>query len=286
MSIANPSDPFVLCAGTIGTFDLLERIDAASAAGYTGLGLRPEDYTKTLERGVADRELKMRLADAGLRVVELQSVHGWAGDADDQARGGRIEAGCYRVADALGADYLMVSNTTLHCSWAEAVDRFGRIADRAASHGLDIAIEFLPWGPVPDARTAWQLIQECGRDNTGVLVDTWHHFRGAADDEMILAIPAGRIRAVQIDDAAQEVQGTHYDDTRNRRLNPGEGDFDLVEFVRLLDAHGVHAPYAVEVLSHAMRAMDPREAARLSADATRRVVAAARALDSALRPYL
>lgn len=270
--------PLVLAAGTLGTFDLVERIDAARAAGYRGLGLRPEDYTIALDAGRSDAELRTRLDDAGLEVVELQSVHGWAGPAADRTAGRAIEDGCYRLADALEAEYLMVSNTVLDGPWDDAVAAFAAICDRAATRGLDVAVEFLPWGPVPDARTAWRLVRESGCANAGVLVDSWHHFRGAADDGMIREVPPDRIRAVQIDDAHADVRGDSlYDDTRHHRLLPGEGDLDLVGFVRLLDDHGVDAPWSVEVLSHEMRARAPHDAARRSAESTWDLLARARA---------
>jgi sugar phosphate isomerase/epimerase len=210
-------------------------------------------------------------------VVELQSVHGWAGGDDEQARARTIEEGCYRLAAALGGEYMMVSHTSRECSWDEMVDRFGAIADRAAVQGVDVAIEFLPWGPVPDARTAWRLVEECGRSNAGVLVDVWHHFRGAADDEQLLAIPADRIRAVQFDDAWADVRSDDlYADSVDHRQFPGEGELDLTGFVQLMDQHGVSAPWCVEVLSAEVRALDPVEAAVRGAETTRRVLADAR----------
>ena len=50
-------------------------------------------------------------------------------------------------------------------------------------------IEFLPWLDIPDAATAWAIAKQAGRANGGVLVDTWHYFRGAADPAQLEAIP-------------------------------------------------------------------------------------------------
>lgn len=278
MSGAARAMDLILAAGTINCCDLPERIEIAAEAGYVGLGLRPEDYTIALGKGLTDRDLRAMLEAHGLKVVELQSVHGWAGSAADRARGELIEQGCYRVADALGADYMMVSNTTLEGDLDAATERFAAICARAAEHGLIVALEYLPWGPVPDACTAWQVVSTSGAANAGILVDSWHHFRGANDQRQLRDVPAERIVAVQIDDARTEVRGTLYDDTRNERLNPGEGDFDLVGFVRLLDELGVDRPYSVEVLSRAQRALPPRDAAIVSAEATWRLLAEARGL--------
>jgi len=277
-----PTMDLILAAGTINTYDLAERISIAAQAGYVGLGLRPEDYSIARDNGHSDQDLRGMLADNGVKVIELQSVHGWAGDAEERAQGRLIEEGCYRLHDAIGGQYMMVSNTKLATNMADAIATFASICDRAASHGLEVAIEYLPWGPVPDAKTAWELVSAAGRDNAGVLVDSWHHFRGANDAEQIRAIPSARIIAVQIDDAYKEVRGASlYDDTRNERLNPGDGDFDLVGFVRLLDDLGVNVPYSVEVLSNNQRSLPPAVAAKRSADATWKVLAKARGLNSA-----
>ena len=153
-------------------------------------------------------------------------------------------------------------------------ERFAALCDRAAGHGLLVAIEFLPWTGIPDARTAWEIVRRSERPNGGLLVDTWHHFRGACDEAQLRAVPPGRIVAVQLDDA-DAASGLPYEDTLRRRL-PGEGMFDLVGLVRLLDELGVDAPLSVEIISPEHHARPLVEAARRAHDATRAVLARAR----------
>ena len=265
----------VLSAGTIFTYDLPRRISIASAAGYMGIGLRPEDYAVARER-YSNNALRKMLEQNGVRVVEIQSIHGWAGSEMERAKGSEIEQGCYRLADGIGGDYMMVSQTNLEGTMNDAVERFAAICDRAAEYGLKVSIEFLPWGPIPDAQTAWQLVRESGRTNAGILVDSWHHIRGANDESQIREIPVERIFAIQISDAPKDIQGSLYDDTRNERLNPGDGSFNLTRFVRLLDELGTDLPYSVEILSNRQRALPPEVAARESALATWRVMESAR----------
>jgi sugar phosphate isomerase/epimerase len=61
-----------------------------------------------------------------------------------------------------------------------------------------------------------------------------------------------------------------------RRL-PADGVVDLVGWVRLLDAIGSRAPLGIEVLSDALHAIAPEEAARRAGNAMRALLAAARA---------
>ena len=88
------------------------------------------------------------------------------------------------------------------------------------------------------------------------------------------AAPAERIVAVQLDDA-DPPQGAPYEDTLRRRL-PGEGTFDLVGLVQLLDGMGVEAPVSVEIIAPDHHARPVDQAARRAYEATRAVLTRAR----------
>jgi sugar phosphate isomerase/epimerase len=82
----------------------------------------------------------------------------------------------------------------------------------------------MPWLTIADARQAWDVVCRAGAPNLGVMVDSWHHFRGAANDNYLRDIGKDGIVAVQIDDARAEIRGALPDDTRNERLLlPGGG---------------------------------------------------------------
>jgi sugar phosphate isomerase/epimerase len=66
------------------------------------------------------------------------------------------------------------------------------------------------------------------------------------------------------------------EDTSYRRLPPGDGEFDLVGLLRLLDDMGVSAPISVEVMSTELSALAPAEAARRVYRASEATVAHAR----------
>jgi len=81
---------------------------------------------------------------------------------------------------------------------------------------------------------------------------------------------------IQFDDADAYAGGDLLEDTMKRRL-PGEGTFDLVGFIRLLDSIGVTAPISVEIISPEQQARPVIEAAKRAHDTSRAVIAAARA---------
>jgi sugar phosphate isomerase/epimerase len=139
---------------------------------------------------------------------------------------------------------------------------------------------------IPDAATAMAIVNAAGRPNGGICLDTWHHFRGANDDDMLRAIPPERIFTVQFDDGPrQRVDPDYYTDCTRYRDVPGEGDFDLTGFLGLLDELGVRLPLSVEVISTDLLQRPAAEVARRLADATRAVVASARdARGDSVRP--
>ena len=262
----------ILSSQTIATELFEERVHAAAAAGCTGIGLRPKDYTRAREAGLSDDDMRALLAGAGVEVVEHQALRDWASDG-----GGReAEEELFAVADALGGDYVIAIASSMPVVGASVAPRLADLADRAAEHELRVALEFLPWSPVSDAATAWSLVQAADRPNLGVLVDAWHLFRGSGDLEQLRAIPGDRVAAVHLADADDEVCGTLLEDTVSHRRVPGEGSLPLVDFVRALDEIGVDVDYAVEVLSREQRDLPPDEAARRAVDGARRVIASAR----------
>ena len=152
-----------------------------------------------------------------------------------------------------------------------SAELFAGVCDRAAERGLRIALEFLPWTEVPDADTAREIVQRAGRPNGGVQVDSWHHFRGAASDDQLRALPPELVVAVQFDDGLMSGDGTLYEQTFER-LVPGDGEFKLAHFLQVLAGNGVTAPLCVEVISTPMKEMPVADAARITADATRKIL--------------
>ncbi len=266
-------DPLVLSVMTAPDAGFEARVEAAAAAGYRGIGLRPGDRRRAHDAGHSDADLRAMLAAHALEVVEIDVLVGWGADDVAVAKAQGHEPRIYELVDALGGRHLTVTGD-LEGPDDLVVERFAGLCDRAAEHGLSVALEFLPWTEVPDAGRAWSIVEAAGRANGGVLIDAWHHFRGADDESLLRAVPADRILAVQFDDGRLSDGPPTEAETFERAL-PGEGEFDLVRFLRLLADHGVVAPLCVEVISTEMRTAPTAEAARRSAETTRDVLARA-----------
>lgn len=274
-------DDLVLCAGTLGQAPLPEKLEAAGKAGFTGVSVMVSDYRRAREEGCSDAELRALLAGHGLEVAELDPLMSWvpapAGGPDVTDEGAEFlrhgEAEFYAAAEALGARSInAVAVTDAPVEPAALAEAFAGLCDRAAERGLLVHLEFLPWTQVRDARSALEIVERAGRRNGGILLDTWHHFRGGGGARALCEIPGERVLAIQLSDAPTAAEPDPIDETLHRRLLPGEGAIDLVGVLRALREAGCSAPVGVEIFSDALAALPAAEAARRAAEAARVVL--------------
>ena len=261
-------------------FSFTERVAAAAKAGFSAIGVAVEDYAAMRDRGTSDAELRRMLDDHGIAAAELEFLTNWWWSDERGRRAREAEDRFYAAADAFGARHVNAGSGGMRGTLPQleqVAESFAALCDRAARHDLLVAFEFLPWSDVPDVATAGKLIAMAGRANGGILIDTWHYFRGAADPAQVRAIPADRFFLIQFDDADLQMKGDWMEDTTDYRRLPGEGSFDLGGFIRMLDDHGVVAPFSVEILSAEQRALPLGEAARRAHDTSRGVIDRARA---------
>jgi sugar phosphate isomerase/epimerase len=258
-----------------GQFD--ERVAAAAAAGFAGIGLFALEYERLRdEEGRSAKDIGQQLEDNGLVLAEIETVHGWSSSGGPDAEEcRRREDLAYELADGAGCRYFQAIGS-YEGSVAEAGEAFGALCDRAAAHGLLVGVEWLPYTNIATAADAQAIVEAAGRPNGGYCADIWHHRRGANDDAMLRAMPGERVYAVQMDDGPRQPQLPDYkQDCLANRVPPGEGEFDCVQFVRLLHEIGVRAPLSLEVCSTELWAAPASEAASKAADAMRAVLATA-----------
>ena len=88
-----------------GAFD--ERVAAAAAAGFAGIGLFAPEYERLRdEEGRTAKDIGRQLDDHGLALADIETVHGWASTGDAAAECARREELAYELADELGCRYL------------------------------------------------------------------------------------------------------------------------------------------------------------------------------------
>lgn len=274
----------VLANGSLRTPDLAERCAAAAAAGFSLIGWSGREFARYRREGWSDADMAAVVRDHGLALVEIETIAGFAdaeaGTTADPARsrhaGRELREAMYAMHEAFGARYVQAVGSFTGPLEPDVVEAFARLCDEAAEHGLYVALEFVPCTNIPDAGTALRIVEEAGRANGTLCVDVWHHTRGANDMALIDAIPATRVGMIQLDDGPIVPRDPDFlTDTIRHRDLPGEGEFDITGFLRTLWRNGARAPVSVEILSDAMAALPPAEAARRMAETTHQVIAAA-----------
>ncbi len=277
-----PTD-LVLCSGTLPRgVAFLDRLEAASKAGFSAISLWGRDYRAARHEGHSDADLRSMVDDHGLAVAELDPAWWWTPGARDVHIPPEVdpvdvfrydEDELLRIAELFGARSINAADV-LGGNWSreEGAAGFAALCDRAAAHGLLVHLEWLAWSKVPDLETALEIVRLADRPNGGLNVDMWHCARTGTTPAQLGALPGALVLAVQIDDGPTLAEDDLVDATLHHRRLPGEGEFDLVGYLGALRAADSRAPMGVEVFSDELHALGCDAAARLAADATRRLL--------------
>lgn len=253
-----------------------ERVYAAAAAGYAAIGLYLGAWATLREQPAELERVDAALASTGLVVANIETLRGWAVPGNDEACR-KQEALAYEMAAHWGSRYVQVIGDA-EGPLDSAAAGFAALCDRAADHGLLVGLEWVPaMTNIGDASTAVRIVTEADRRNGGLCVDSWHFTRSTNNLDDLRNLPGDKVVATQWNDGTITPQHPDYfEDCLANRVLPGDGEFALVEIVRILDAIGSTAPIGVEVCSAELWAAPVDHAARVSADAMRRVLAEAR----------
>lgn len=253
-----------------------DRIRAAGAAGFAGIGLFAGQYAQLRSDGLEVAELQNLLDESSVCIAEVEALSGWA-NHEPSPDYFAFESIVWDVVDTFESRYVQAIGPyegTLH----DAAARFGELCDRAGEHGAVVGLEFLPFTNLVTAADTLRIVEEAARPNGGVCVDIWHHARGANDLDMIRALPGELITGIQMSDGPMTPQLEDYkDDCLRNRISPGDGEFGAVEFVSTLLDAGVDLPWSLEVCNDDNWGSPAAEPVERSAAGMRAVLASAHA---------
>ncbi len=260
-------------------FTWKDRCAHARRVGLRGLGIWHEDLRHLLEvHSLAD--IGRIFADAGLSDLELEFLMDWYLPEDDPWRRAADDTTrlLFEATAVLGAHHVKVGNIRgVPVGHEQLVDAFGRLCAQAAeSHDAPLVYELMP----PDVNVnsldkAIALVTATAAPNGGFALDTWHLGKLGIEPAMLDAIPPGFPLYVELSDGKRESMPDLTLETTSYRLLPGEGEFDLAEYVRALHALGYHGPWGVEVLSAELRALPIETAFDRAANTTSALLTAA-----------
>jgi sugar phosphate isomerase/epimerase len=227
----------------------------AKRAGFAAVGLGVP---------LADEAAAAALAANGVRCHELLAL---VLGRDDDANLRQAQA-LAAAADAVGAEWVLTTfGVPLTSDSGKAMARY---AAMFAEAGAKMAAEFSPLGKVTSIPAALAVVEAAGAGRAGVMIDTWHYFRGDSTWEDLETVPLDRIAYVQFDDAPEPASDDGMDETMNRRAMPGDGGFELERFASTLRGRGWQGLVSVEVLNRDLRQLPVDEFARRAYETTAR----------------
>lgn len=255
-----------------------ERIAAAHAGGFTATSLIPFELSRAEASGQSLSEIRAQFEDAGVAIRVVDPLASWlpnfsppAGVGEDDPVYGAYEPhAVFELANALGAD--LVTTLALFVPLVDpdaGAEHFAAACDHAAEHGVRLQLEFIPGTGIPNLALAWQIVSRAGRENGGLLVDSWHFFRSDPDFDLLSSIPGERIYGVQIEDAPARPAANLAFESLHGRLVPGDGALDLTRFIAALPEGDAGWLLGPEVFSDDLWRLPAQEIGRLLGERTR-----------------
>ncbi|WLQ52004.1 TIM barrel protein [Streptomyces poriferorum] len=233
---------------------LTEKLNAVARAGFDGVEIFENDL---LGSSLAPEQIRERASDLGLELFLYQPMRDVEGlSADAFARSMRRAEHKFRVMRRLGIDTVLAcSNVSTHArdDDALAAAQLRELAVLADEYGIRVAYEALAWGRhVNTYDRAWRIVEAADHPALGVCLDSFHVLARGSDPDGFAAIPGEKIFFVQLADAP--LMGMDVLQwSRHHRLFPGQGDFDLAEFVRSVVRSGYDGPLSLEVFNDVFR---------------------------------
>lgn len=265
---------------------ILEYADLAARHGFDGIDIPSlSAATKTARRMGGGMALKDALGDRNIVPVifglapemGLEGVE-WRKDEESFRQAMKILPEIARFAEALGITrcytYLPPAVDTNPDRFTNLLTRRLReIACLLNQYGIRVGLEWLgphhlraeginPFGAHPFIFTLEQtlgLINKIGVPTVGLVLDSLHTYTTNVGELEIAGLPASQIVHVHLSDV---IKGRGRAGARSdERLLPGDGEVDLIGFLRGLRATGYNDYISVEVLATQSIATTPDAAA-------------------------
>lgn len=236
--------------------DVRTRIETVAAAGWDGVGFIHADLLETRET-IGFPALRRSIAEAGLSIVELEFLTDWWRTDERRSTSDEWRALLFSAAEELGAQTIKVGGdpASLPTGDAEFMAALDALASEAATRGARIAVEPMPMNNIRTLQRGMQLVGEIDNPALGLCVDSWHVRRGGTEyRDLGSFLDISKVFVVELVDALEAITGDSlWVDAVDHRLNPGEGELELTQFVAEIVRLGWTGHWGVEVISEAQR---------------------------------
>ena len=252
-------------------------IQVAGQAGYDLIeiwGAKLERYLAThTPADLAALLRQNKVAPYSINSIEhinLRTANDYAG----------IKQACRRlssIAQAIGCPHIVVVPRPLPAGVSkqhvhdDAVTVLRELAEIAAPFGVRLAFEMLGQTAcsVSTLGDAWKIVSAAGRDDVGLVLDTFHFYAGGSTLSSIMEIDPAKLFIFHINDAEAGERATLTD---AQRLLPGDGVIPLADICRGLRNCGYKHMVSIELFRPEYWEWDALRLAREAKDKTERVI--------------
>jgi sugar phosphate isomerase/epimerase len=249
---------------TLAQCSFAQAFEETARAGFSGIGLRYDQFERYLAQGGSVDEVRGWLRDYSLQFTEAAFLaewqyHGGVPLVSRRERNGGPDEHMHVLMERLRkflahCEQFECANVTavpaLHDigSLDLAAEEFASLCDMARPYGVRLCLEFMGTAPqVSNLRSAADLVARANRTNGGVLIDTFLFHQGRSLLSDIYDIPVERVFNVQLADAKNKPR-----DQLNMladRLFPGDGVIPIQPIVNALIARGYNGWWTVELFN-------------------------------------
>jgi sugar phosphate isomerase/epimerase len=260
-------------------YDFRVRVETAAKAGFTAMGFWHTDLREN-RRKMGLREMKRILDGNGIEEIEIEWLLDWfctdqRRAASDENRNLLLDA-----AEELGARHIKIGDLGNDCAdIPKLTEEFAVLCRQAEERGTNVLYEMLPaaFSRAPTLDAVLAICKGAGAKNGGIMLDNLHLQRiGTPPQDIVRKIPRGLPLGVEINDGVLATPVNFVDSVINKRLLPGDGEFDIAAFLHAVWTQGYEGPVGVEVLNEYMRKWPLETAATEAFAKTEKVVTAAR----------
>lgn len=267
--------PYLPClnTSTLRPASLMDKIDAAAAAGFRAVELWNGDVFDFLDAGGTLQQVRERLQGHGLTVPSMIAIMGFVGN-EDPGRAERLGEARRRMEQArdLGASFIVASPPMGRTDLARCGDDYAELLALGREIGIRPAMEFLGFVEQVNSIAAAREIMERSGDPAATLVLDWFHMvRGDGRDtifEDLRALRGEQIAIVHLDDVPY---GKPFSEmTDGDRVYPGDGDIPIDPLFEVLETTGYAGPVSLELFNEELWAQDPYQVAKTGFEKSRR----------------
>lgn len=256
----------------LGHLSFSDHLEIAQAGGFTSLAVTPTRAKRLMRQGQPAQDILEQAQARGLRLNPIDGIATWVTDwrgtkGDPNLLQMMTDVFDIEMTEALDIGAALNMNMAVAVPFfdegsiplGEVIESFGRFCDVAKPYGISIDLEPIPFWGLRDLPIAWEVVRAADRDNSGIVIDTWHIQKGSKDYErdiaLLQAIPGKRLRHVQLADADLQSRADTLSGDVMFRKYPGEGELDITRMLSIIAGKGCLESVGPEIVNAEQAAM-------------------------------